>query len=94
MTKLEQELSTGNLPWTEIEFRTKTYWVFKHHLSSNHLVFVPVGRTFDEMQDCYKAAYNLGYSGISNDKWDTFTINQVVGQSNMIDYPFIELIPL
>lgn len=94
MTELEIQLSSGNLPWHEIEFRTKHFWMFKSNnpVTNNHMVFVPIDRTLDNLLESYKAAYIFGHNGYSQEKWHNFTINQIVGSHNIHDYPYVELI--
>jgi diadenosine tetraphosphate (Ap4A) HIT family hydrolase len=44
MTDIEQALDAKIAPWTEIEFRSKTFWVFRdaYPVTEGHLLFVPV----------------------------------------------------
>ena len=89
-TNLEEALNEQILPWTEIEFRTKAYWVFR---CDRDLLFVPTEKTTQHLWDCYRAAYTFGYNGIDTDKWKNFTITQTVGEiaCQTINYPYIRL---
>ena len=43
MTNLERALDENRAPWTEIEFRSKDFWVFRdaYPVTPGHLLFVP-----------------------------------------------------
>jgi hypothetical protein len=90
MKDIEQALSDGVIPWTEIEHRTTTYWIF----DDNHRkIIAPVSRSMRDLTSCYTAAYHIGYNYIQHEKWSGFTVKQSVGAVNEIQYPYIELIP-
>ena len=90
-TNLERALDENRIPWTEIEYRTKEYWVFKEISGrESHLLFVPTKETFVNLTECYKAAYKFGYNGIVAEKWKTFKIEQHI---DGIKYPHISMIP-
>lgn len=90
MKDIEQALSDGVIPWTDIEYRTTTYWIFD---DNQHKIFAPVSRCMSDLTSCYSAAYSVGYNCIQHDKWTGFTVKQSVGTVNDIQYPYIELIP-
>jgi len=97
MTTLEQALSTKRAPWTEIEYRTRDYWVFRdaYPVTPGHLLFVPVEETFEGVMSCYRAAYQFGYAGIDNNDWDGFNVGQNIGEmaGQTVMYPHIHMIP-
>lgn len=97
MTDLEKALSEGRAPWTEIEYRTNYFWVFAdaYPVTPGHLLFVPVNETFDGIMACYKAAYQFGYNGVVDQKWDAYNIGQNVGEAagQTVMYPHIHMIP-
>jgi diadenosine tetraphosphate (Ap4A) HIT family hydrolase len=96
-TDLEKALSENRAPWTNIEFRTKDFWIFKdaYPVTDGHLLFVPTQLTSVSQFECYKAAYKWGYDGIENERWDGFNIGQNCGESagQTVMYPHIHMIP-
>lgn len=96
-TDLEKALYDKRAPWTQIEFRTTDYWVFAdaYPVNPGHLLFVPTNNQAENLYECYKAAYQFGYDGVNNEKWDGFNIGQncgeVAGQTVM--YPHVHMIP-
>lgn len=94
---LEQALDTRRAPWTEIEFRTKDFWVFKdaYAVTEGHLLFVPTYEKSDNLYACYKAAYKFGFEGVASEKWDGFNIGQNVGEAagQTVMYPHVHMIP-
>lgn len=96
-TDIEKALNDGIIPWTEIEYRTKDFWIFSDPSSpvKEYLCFVPVSKTADAMYESYKAAYKWGFDGLRNEKWQGFNIVQSVGTAagQSIDYPYIHMIP-
>lgn len=96
-TDIEKAIDNGTIPWTEIEYRTKDFWIFVDTSSpvKEHLCFVPVSKTAEAMYQTYKAAYKWGYDGLLLDKWQGFNIMQAVGiqAGQQIDYPYIHMIP-
>ena len=96
-TDLEQALSERLAPWTEIEYRTKTFWVFKdaYPVTKGHLLFVPTYTKPENLYECFKAAYKFGYDGVEAGKWEGFNIGQNVGQAagQTVMYPHVHMIP-
>jgi diadenosine tetraphosphate (Ap4A) HIT family hydrolase len=96
-TDLEQALSERLAPWTEIEYRTKTFWVFKdaYPVTKGHLLFVPTYKNSENLYDCFKAAYKFGYDGVEAEKWDGFNVGQNVGEAagQTVMYPHVHMIP-
>jgi len=94
---LEKALSDKTAPWTEIEYRTKTFWVFKdaYPVTEGHLLFVPTYKKSENLYDCFKAAYKFGYDGVESEKWQGFNVGQNVGQAagQTVMYPHIHMIP-
>jgi diadenosine tetraphosphate (Ap4A) HIT family hydrolase len=97
LTELEQALTSKLAPWTDIEFRTKTFWVFKdaYPVTKGHLLFVPTYTKSENLYDCFKAAYKFGYDGVEAEKWQGFNIGQNVGQvaGQTVMYPHVHMIP-
>ena len=97
LTELEQALSEHTAPWTEIEYRTKTFWVFKdaYPVTEGHLLFVPTYTKAENLYECFKAAYKFGYDGVEAEKWHGFNIGQNVGQAagQTVMYPHVHMIP-
>lgn len=97
LTELEQALSERLAPWTEIEFRSKTFWVFKdaYPVTEGHLLFVPTYKKSENLYDCFKAAYKFGYDGVEAEKWDGFNVGQNVGEAagQTVMYPHVHMIP-
>ncbi len=83
ITDLERALNEKRAPWTEIEFRSTTFWVFrdKYPVTEGHLLFVPTQEKFDNIIECYKAAYKFGAEGLVTEKWDGFNVGQNCGES-------------
>lgn len=96
-TDLEKALSEKRAPWSNIEFRTKDFWIFKdaYPVTDGHLLFVPTELTAEAQYACYKAAYKWGYDGIENERWDGFNIGQNCGESagQTVMYPHVHMIP-
>lgn len=96
-TDLEKALDTKEAPWTNIEYRTKDFWVFQdaHAVTEGHLLFVPTYQKFENIMDCYKAAYKFGYDGVVSERWDAFNIGQNCGEAagQTIMYPHVHMIP-
>jgi diadenosine tetraphosphate (Ap4A) HIT family hydrolase len=96
-TDIEKALNDGIIPWTEIEYRTKDFWIFSDPTTpvKEYLCFVPVSKTADAMYQTYKAAYKWGYDGIQADRWQGFNLVQTVGAEagQSVDYPHIHMIP-
>jgi diadenosine tetraphosphate (Ap4A) HIT family hydrolase len=97
LTDLEQALSKQLAPWTEIEYRTKTFWVFKdaYPVTEGHLLFVPTYEKSENLYDCFKAAYKFGYDGVESERWEGFNIGQNIGQvaGQTVMYPHVHMIP-
>ena len=97
LTELERALSSKLAPWTEIEYRTPEYWVFKdrYAVTEGHLLFVPTYQKPDNLYACYKAAYKFGYDGVESERWDAFNIGQNVGEAagQTVMYPHVHMIP-
>ena len=97
MNELERALDTKMAPWTNIEFRTREFWVFAdaYPVTDGHLLFVPTEQTFENIMACYKAAYKFGAEGIVDKKWDGFNVGQNCGESagQTVMYPHIHMIP-
>lgn len=96
-TDLEKALTLKKAPWTEIEYRTKDFWVFKdaYAVTEGHLLFVPTFEKFDNIVECFKAAYKFGYEGVISEKWDGFNVGQNCGETagQTVSYPHIHMIP-
>ena len=94
---LERALDNKIAPWTQIEYRTKSFWVFKdaYPVSEGHLLFVPTFEKSDNLYDCFKAAYKFGYDGIIDGKWDAFNVGQNCGEAagQTVMYPHVHMIP-
>ena len=96
-TDLERALDDKTAPWTEIEYRTKSFWIFRdaYPVTQGHLLFVPTQVTTECLMSCYKAAYNFGYDGIEREHWQGFNVGQNVGQAagQTVMYPHVHMIP-
>ena len=84
-------------PWTEIEYRTKDFWVFRdaYPVTQGHLLFVPTYKKSENLYECFKAAYKFGYDGVETEQWEGFNIGQNVGQvaGQTVMYPHVHMIP-
>ena len=94
---LTKALDEKLAPWTEIEYRTKDFWVFRdaYPVTPGHLLFVPTSLEGPSLWECYKAAYKFGFEGIESQRWDGFNVGQNVGESagQTIMYPHVHMIP-
>lgn len=94
---LTKALDEKLAPWTEIEYRTKDFWVFRdaYPVTQGHLLFVPTSLEGPSLWECYKAAYKFGFEGIESEKWDAFNVGQNVGKAagQTIMYPHVHMIP-
>lgn len=97
MNDLEKALDEKRAPWTNIEYRTKDFWVFRdaYPVTEGHLLFVPTTVESKNLWECFKAAYKFGYDGVSTEKWDAFNIGQNVGEpaGQTVMYPHVHMIP-
>lgn len=97
MTDLEKALADKTAPWTDIEYRTKTFWIFKdaYAVTEGHLLFVPTEKKMENLHECFKAAYKFGYDGVVSEKWDGFNIGQNCGEAagQTVMYPHVHMIP-
>lgn len=96
LTELEKALDAKLIPWTEIEYRTRSFWVFRDVFSSSQrrLLFVPTEKKFENLVECYKAAYKFGYDGVSSEKWSGFDIVQQCRPADQsITYPYVYMTP-
>lgn len=97
MNDLEKALDNKSAPWTEIEYRTKDFWVFKDAfaVTDGHLLFVPTFQKFDNIVECFKAAYKFGYDGVASERWDGFNVGQNCGAAagQTVMYPHVHMIP-
>jgi diadenosine tetraphosphate (Ap4A) HIT family hydrolase len=97
MTDLERALDERRAPWTNIEYRTKDFWVFRdaYPVTEGHLLFVPTYERFDNIVECFKGAHKFGFEGVEYERWDAFNVGQncgeVAGQTVM--YPHVHMIP-
>lgn len=92
MTALEKFISSGSVIWTEIELRTKEFWVFKHPTIDNSFIFAPVDAKNNLLYSTYQGCYLHGYLGYETKKWSDFKIIQNFGDNCKIQYPYFELI--
>lgn len=96
-TDLEKAIEDGRAPWTEVEYRTKKFWVYrdKYPVTEGHLLFVPTQETWEYLAECYKAAYQFGYEGVLSSNWDGFNLGQNVGAAagQTVMYPHVHMIP-
>jgi diadenosine tetraphosphate (Ap4A) HIT family hydrolase len=94
---LEHALDSKLAPWTEIEYRTKDFWVFKdaYPVTEGHLLFVPTTLEGANLWECYKAAYKFGFEGVELERWDAFNVGQNVGEAagQTVMYPHVHMIP-
>jgi diadenosine tetraphosphate (Ap4A) HIT family hydrolase len=94
---LEQALDKKIAPWTEIEYRTKDFWVFRdaYPVTEGHLLFVPTFEKSDNLYECFKAAYKFGYDGVVTERWDAFNVGQNCGEAagQTVMYPHVHMIP-
>lgn len=97
LTDLEKALNEKRAPWTNIEYRTKDFWVFAdaYPVTQGHLLFVPTQEQGNSLWECYKAAYKFGFEGVESGRWDAFNIGQNVGESagQTVMYPHVHMIP-
>lgn len=97
ISDLERALNEQRAPWKEIEYRTKDFWIFRdaYPVSEGHLLFVPTQERFENIMECYRAAYKFGYEGWQNDKWDGFNVGQNCGEAagQTVMYPHVHMIP-
>jgi len=97
LTDIEKALNEKRAPWTEIEYRTKDFWVFRdaYAVTPGHLLFVPTEENWNNLWECYKAAYKFGHEGVEAERWDAFNIGQNVGEAagQTVMYPHVHMIP-
>ena len=96
-TNLEKALINGIAPWKEIEYRCEEFWIFcdGFPVTKGHLLFVPTQESHVNLMACYKAAYQWGINGITDDKWEGFNVGQNVGitAGQTVMYPHVHMIP-
>ena len=96
-TDLERALNEKRAPWTDIEYRTKDFWVFRdaYAVTEGHLLFVPTQEEFSNVVECFKAAHKFGYSGVESKQWDGYNVGQNIGEAagQTVMYPHVHMIP-
>ena len=96
-TTLERALDEKRAPWTSIEYRTKSYWVFRdaYPVTEGHLLFVPTEENWEHLWDCFKGAYKFGHEGVKSGRWDAFNVGQNCGEAagQTVMYPHVHMIP-
>ena len=97
MNDLERALDEKRAPWTEIEYRTKDFWVFRdaYPVTEGHLLFVPKYNTIGVLTDAFEDAVRYGKKMVELGQWDGFNIGMNYGEAagQTIDWPHIHLIP-
>jgi len=97
MNDLERALNERRAPWTDIEYRTKDYWIFRdaYPVTEGHLLLVPTTENFEGIMLCFRAAYKFGYDGVERGSWEAFNIGQNCGEAagQTIMYPHVHMIP-
>jgi diadenosine tetraphosphate (Ap4A) HIT family hydrolase len=97
MSDLVKALDERRAPWTEIEYRTRDFWVFRdsHAVTPGHLLFVPTQERFENIIECYKAAYKFGADGVVSERWDGFNVGQNCGEAagQTVMYTHVHMIP-
>ena len=97
MNDLEKALEDKIVPWTEIELRTRDYWVFKdgYPVSEGHQLFVPTYNNTECLMACYEAAYKFGFLMMTSDKCNGYNIGQNIGSvaGQTVNYPHVHMIP-
>ena len=97
MTDLERALDEKRAPWTEIEFRSSKFWIFKdaYPVTEGHLLFVPTVEDSHCLWECYKGAYKWGFEGVELGRWDGFNIGQNIGETagQTVMFPHVHMIP-
>ena len=97
ITDLEKAINEKRAPWTEIEYQTTDFWVFRdaYAVTEGHLLFVPTQENWDCLFECFKAAYKFGVNGVIEGKWQAFNIGQNVGTAagQTVMYPHVHMIP-
>ena len=90
-------MTYDEIPWTNVVMRTRTYTVFADSfpVSQGHVLFVPREQDWDNLADCYKAAYMWGHSWVDDGYCDSFNIGQNVGSEagQTVEWPHVHLIP-
>lgn len=90
-------MTFDEIPWTDVVQKTKTYYVFqdKYPVTEGHVLFVPKDSTWENLADCYKAAYMWGHGWVQDGFCDAFNVGQNVGPAagQTIEYPHVHLIP-
>lgn len=96
-TDLELALDEKRAPWTNIEYRTKDFWIFRdaYPVTEGHLLFVPTSLQSHNLYECFKAAYRFGFNGVESEQWDGFNVGQNVGEAagQTVVYPHVHMIP-
>ena len=97
MSNLGQSITNNQVPWRNIEYRTKHYWAFADGFptTKGHLLFVPTEETSENLWKCYEAAYQFGFNGIQSEQWEAFSVKQDVGKTagQTVAYPHVHMIP-
>lgn len=97
ITDLERALNEGKAPWQNPLRKTEYYWIYRdgYPVTQGHLLFVPTQDRIKNYLECYKAAYQYGFKGVSDKSWDAFNVGQNVGEASgqTVMYPHIHFIP-
>lgn len=96
-TDLEHAIANNIAPWTDLQFKTDHYCVYKdkYAVTEGHLLFVPTKETPQNILECYRAAYTWGQKGVETNDWDGFNVGQNCGKAagQTVMYPHIHMIP-
>lgn len=89
----------GIAPWknTDIVVKTRHFVVYwdGYPVTLGHTLFVPVTNTWQDVTECWQAAYRWGYEWQNNGFCDAFNLGMNVGEAagQTVMYPHVHLIP-
>ena len=94
---LEKAQAEGRAPWTEVEYKTRDFVVYKdiYPVTEGHTLVVPTEATQEEILRCFKFALAMGKQNVeANNNITGFNIGINMGKSagQTCMYPHVHLI--
>ena len=98
MDTLEKAQSEGRAPWTEVEYKTRDFVVYKdiYPVTEGHTLIVPRENTIENINKCFNFAMTMGSDNVRSEKTSITGFNVGInmgasaGQTCM--YPHVHLI--
>lgn len=96
---IDQAKNDDDFPWPNENFflESRTYVIYRdgYPVTHGHLLFIPKEESWENVVECWKAAYRWGHEWIENGFCESFNLGQNVGEQagQTVNYPHVHLIP-